>query len=80
MSDVSSKADCEVDVRGLNCPMPVMKAKQGMRDLKAGQVMHVIATDPGTTDDIPLLCKHSGNELIKTSNEDGEFHFYIRKG
>lgn len=50
-----------------------------MRDLKPGQIMHVIATDSGAANDFPLFCKQSGNELIESSNEDGDCHFYIRK-
>jgi len=79
MSDVSTKADCEVDARGLNCPLPILKAKKGMQGLQSGQVMHIIATDPGSANDFPLFCKQSGNELVETSEENGEHHFYIRK-
>ena len=79
MSDVLTKADLEVDARGLNCPMPILKAKKGIRNLQPGQVMHVIATDSGAANDFPLFCKQSGNELIETSNDDGDYHFYIRK-
>lgn len=79
MSDVSTKADCEIDARGLNCPMPILKAKKGIRDLQPGQVMHVIATDSGSANDFPLFCKQSGSELVETSEENGEYHFYIRK-
>jgi len=79
MSEVLIEADCEVDARGLNCPVPILKAKKGMRDLQPGQVMHVIATDSGSANDFPLFCKQSGNELIEASQEDGEYHFYIRK-
>jgi tRNA 2-thiouridine synthesizing protein A len=79
MSEVLTKADCEVDARGLNCPMPILKAKKGMRDLQPGQVMHIIATDSGAANDFPLFCKQSGNELVDSSQENGEYHFYIRK-
>ena len=79
MSEVLTKADLELDARGLNCPMPILKAKKGLRDLKSGEVMHVIATDPGAANDFPILCKQTGNELMEASNENGEYHFYIRK-
>lgn len=79
MSDVLIKADTEVDARGLNCPLPILKAKKAMRDLRPGQVMLVIATDSGSAKDFPLLCKQTGNELAETFEENGEFHFYIRK-
>ncbi len=80
MSEVLLEADVELDARGLNCPMPILKAKKGMRELQPGQIMHVIATDSGSANDFPLFCKQSGNELIESSQEGGEFHFYIRKG
>lgn len=79
MSDVLTAADCEVDARGLNCPMPILKAKQGMRDLEPGQVMHLIASDSGSAKDIPLFCKQAGNELLETFEEHGDYHFFIRK-
>ena len=79
MSDILIEADFEVDARGLNCPLPILKAKKGIRNLSTGQVMHVMATDPGSANDFPLLCKQTGNELVETFEENGEFHFYIRK-
>lgn len=79
MSAVLIEADLEIDARGLNCPMPILKAKKGMRDLKPGQIMHVIATDSGAANDFPLFCKQSGNELVESTKEDGDYHFYIRK-
>ena len=79
MSDVLTEADCEMDVRGLDFPLPILKAKKGIRNLSTGQVMHVMATDPGSANDFPLLCKQTGNELVETFEENGEFHFYIRK-
>lgn len=79
MSDVLIKSDCTIDARGLNCPLPILKAKKGLRDLKPDQVIHIIATDPGSANDFPLLCKQTGNVLAESSEENGEFHFYIRK-
>mgnify|MGYP000119658770 CR=1 FL=1 len=79
MPNVATKADCEIDARNLNCPLPILKAKKGMRDLQPGQVMHIIATDSGSANDFPLFCKQSGNELVETSEANGEYHFYIRK-
>lgn len=79
MSNALIQADTEVDARGLNCPMPILRAKKGIRELQAGQIMHVIATDPGAANDFPLFCRQSGNELIESSTSNGEHHFYIRK-
>jgi len=79
MSDVVIEADFEVDARGLNCPMPILQTKKGIRNLSPGQILHVINTDSGSANDLPLFCKQSGDELIETSEENGEYHFYIRK-
>ena len=68
-----------LDARGLNCPLPILRAKKAIRDLQPGQVMHVVATDSGSANDFPLFCKQSGNELLETSTNGGEYHFYIRK-
>lgn len=71
--------DKELDTTGLNCPMPVMKAKKMLQTLTAGQVLHVLATDPGTRSDIPALVDKTGDQLLETSEEDGKIHFYIKK-
>lgn len=79
MSEVPIKADIELDARGLNCPMPILRTKKTMKELKAGQVLHLIASDAGSANDLPFFCTQSGNELIASSDEGGEYHFYIRK-
>ena len=79
MSATLTKADVELDARGLNCPMPILRAKKAMRELASGQVLHVVATDSGSANDFPPFCKQSGYALVETSQEDGEYHFYIRK-
>lgn len=71
--------DKELDTTGLNCPMPVMKCKKMLQSLTAGQVLHLLATDPGTRSDIPLLVGKTGDQLVETSEEGGKIHFYIRK-
>ena len=73
------KFDKELDTTGLNCPMPIMKTKKMLQSLGAGQVLHLLATDPGTRSDIPALINKTGDQLIKTSEEGGKIHFYIKK-
>ena len=71
--------DKELDATGLTCPMPIMKTKKMLQTLSAGQVLHLIATDPGTKSDIPALLGKTGDQMIESSVADKTFHFYIRK-
>ncbi len=73
-------ADLEVDARGLNCPLPILRAKKGINSLASGQVMKVVATDPGSVKDMEAFCKQTGNEMLEASQNNGEYHFNIRKG
>ena len=70
--------DRELDVRGLNCPLPILRAKKTLGDLTAGQVLKVIATDPGSVKDFQAFCKQTGNELLAHS-EGPEFTFFMKK-
>jgi len=69
----------EIDARGLSCPMPVMKAKKQLKLLSAGEVLHVVATDPASVQDIDILLESLNDEMIHASEENGEYHFYIKK-
>lgn len=71
--------DKELDTSGLTCPMPVMKCKKFLQMLTTGQVLHLMATDPGTKSDIPALVGITGDQIIKTSEEGGTVHFFIKK-
>jgi tRNA 2-thiouridine synthesizing protein A len=71
--------DKELDATGLTCPMPIMKTKKMLQSLTAGQVLHLMATDPGTRSDIPALVGKTGDQIVETSEEGGKIHFYIRK-
>lgn len=71
-------ADRELDVRGLNCPLPILRAKKVLGDLVAGQVLKVVATDPGSVKDFQAFCKQTGNELLSHS-EGPEFTFFMKK-
>ena len=75
-----STADMELDARGLNCPLPILRAKKSIQSLTSGQVLKIIATDPGSVKDFEAFCKQTGNELLESTQADGEYHFNIRKG
>ena len=76
---MSVKADKELDARGLNCPLPVLKTKKAMEELQAGQVLKMMATDPGSVNDMDSWAKRTGNEIIEREESNGEFSFYIKK-
>jgi tRNA 2-thiouridine synthesizing protein A len=71
--------DQELDASGLNCPLPILRAKKTLTSMEAGQVLHVIATDPGSVKDFDAFAKQTGNELMQSSEEGGKFHFLIKK-
>jgi tRNA 2-thiouridine synthesizing protein A len=73
-------ADLEVDARGLNCPLPILRARQGINRLSTGQVLKIIATDPGSVKDLDAFCKQTGNEMLESRQQNGEYHFKLRKG
>ena len=70
--------DRELDVRGLNCPLPILRAKKTLGDLTSGQVLKVMATDPGSVKDFQAFCKQTGNALLSHS-EGPEFTFFMKK-
>ena len=72
-------ADASLDARGLNCPLPVLKAKKAMRPLAGGEVLEVLATDPGSVPDFEAFCDATGYELVETGEDNGVFRFLIRK-
>lgn len=71
--------DQELDARGLNCPVPILRAKKAIATLPAGQVLKITATDPGSVKDFEAFCKQTGNDLVSSSQQEGEFVFLIRK-
>ncbi len=80
-SAITTDAVAEVlDCKGLNCPMPVIKTAQAVKALQPGQVLELLATDPGVEPDMKAWTSRTGNELISIDNQDGVFHVLIRKG
>ncbi|NOZ10711.1 MAG: sulfurtransferase TusA family protein [Gammaproteobacteria bacterium] len=72
--------DAELDARGLNCPLPILRAKKAINELNAGQILKIIATDPGSVKDFEAFCKQTGNDLMSSEETGGEFVFSIKKG
>ena len=70
----------ELDTSGLNCPLPVLKARTALSEMAAGQRLHLIVTDAGAHQDIPAFSKMTGNPLIETTEKEGKLHFIIEKG
>ena len=75
-----SDFDQELDARGLNCPLPILRAKKAINGLESGQVLRIIATDPGSVKDFEAFAKQTGNELMESTENDGEYAFRLRKG
>ena len=71
--------DQEIDVCGLNCPLPILRAKKSLVKMDSGQVLHIISTDPGSVKDFEAFAKQTGNELLKFSEEAGKFYFLLKK-
>ncbi len=69
----------ELDCRGLNCPMPVLRTKKALKPMSAGDVLKVVATDPGSVADMGAFSRRTGNELLDSSEGDGEFTFFFKK-
>jgi tRNA 2-thiouridine synthesizing protein A len=72
--------DQEFDASGLNCPLPILRAKKILNTMTAGQILHIIATDPGSVRDFDAFAKQTGNELIESKEVGGKFQYLIKKG
>ena len=68
-----------LDTKGMQCPMPILKAKKAIKDIAAGDTIRVLATDQGSVNDFASFCRATGNELVESSEEDGVYSFLIRK-
>ena len=72
-------AQKELDTRGLNCPLPILKAKKALADMGSGEVLKVVSTDPGSLRDFQAFARQTGNELIEQQTADDEFVHYLRR-
>lgn len=71
--------DKELDARGLNCPLPILRAKKALAEMTAGQVLRVVSTDPGSIKDFAAFAKQTGNELLSSAESGKEFEFYLKR-
>ncbi len=72
-------ADKVLDAKGLNCPLPILKAKKALKDVLGGETLEVLSTDPGSAADFQAFCRTTGNELLEHSEEGGVYRFLIKK-
>ncbi len=77
MSDL--QANMELDCRGLNCPLPILKTKKAIDNLNSGEVLKMVATDPGSINDMNAWTRRTGNELVSNEQTGDDFIFFIRK-
>ena len=71
--------DVELDARNLSCPLPILRAKRSLSAMPSGQVLRITATDKGAPNDFEEFCRQTGNELLSSTVENGEFVFLIRR-
>ncbi|GBE41985.1 sulfurtransferase TusA [bacterium BMS3Bbin10] len=70
--------DTTLDVKGLNCPLPILKAKAAIKKMPSGEMLEVLATDPGSVADFDAFCRATGHELLESTEEDGVYRFLIK--
>ncbi|HUT81198.1 MAG TPA: sulfurtransferase TusA family protein [Candidatus Bathyarchaeia archaeon] len=73
------KADKTLDARGMQCPLPILKAKKEIVTLEMGQVLEVLSNDPGSKEDFPRWAKRTGNEMLGIFDEDGYARYFIKR-
>lgn len=71
--------DQELDARGLNCPLPILRAKKALNGMLSGQVLKIVATDPGSVRDFQAFAKQTGNDLLSQAEGDKEFVFFLKR-
>jgi tRNA 2-thiouridine synthesizing protein A len=72
-------ANKEIDTRGLNCPLPILKAKKALSEMASGEVLKVVATDPGSVRDFQAFARQTGNELVEQSSANQEYVHFLRR-
>ena len=77
--DQTVQFDREVDARGLNCPLPVLRTKKALNDMATGQVLRILATDPASVRDFEAFARQTGNQLVHHAEQDGVFAFLLRR-
>ena len=69
----------EVDARGLNCPLPILRTKKALNDMASGQIVRILATDPASVRDFQAFARQTGNELVEHGEQDGAFFFVMKR-
>lgn len=72
-------ADVTLDVKGLNCPLPILKARKALKEVPAGGTLEILSTDPGSVADFEAFCRQTGNELVESATEDSVYRFLIKR-
>jgi len=67
-----------VDAKGLNCPLPILKAKKALKDVPSGEILEILSTDPGSVADFAAFCRQTGNDLVESSSEGEVYRFLIK--
>ena len=78
-AETEIRFDRELDTRGLNCPLPILRTKKSLNDMASGQVLKIVATDPGSVRDFQAFSKQTGNQLLLSNVSGGEYLFMMRK-
>ena len=73
------EAQKELDTRGLNCPLPILKAKKALADMRSGEILRIVATDPSSMRDFQAFARQTGNELLEQSSAKDEFIHFLRR-
>lgn len=71
--------DRELDTRGLSCPLPILRAKKALAEMQSGQVLRIVATDPGSVKDFAAFAKQTGNHLLASTESNQEFEFVMQR-
>jgi len=79
MNSEQIAVDRELDARGLNCPLPILRTKKTLNEMPSGAVLRILATDPGSVRDFQAFSKQTGHALLQSSESAGEFRFLLRK-
>ena len=77
--DQTMHFDRELDVKGLNCPLPILRTKKALTEMAPGQVLHILATDPGSLKDFEVFARQTGNELLSSVEVHKVFEYYLRR-
>ena len=76
---MSTQISKTLDLKGLSCPLPIVKTAQAIKEIASGELIEALATDPGSVADFSAWCKSTGNELVESDDDGGVFRFVIRK-